>query len=88
MRAPSRSLTSRNRPEDQSGFRGGSPGVKGLARAASPTRATSHDRYGEPASPALAKSAAPECGQHTEEVLLENGYSWEQIAELKSQEII
>jgi CoA:oxalate CoA-transferase len=39
-------------------------------------------------TPAQSKSSAPECGQHTEEVLLENGYSWEQIAELKSQEII
>jgi crotonobetainyl-CoA:carnitine CoA-transferase CaiB-like acyl-CoA transferase len=28
---------------------------------------------------------APEHGQHTEEVLLECGYSWEQISELKSQ---
>ena len=39
-------------------------------------------------TPAQPRSAAPECGQHTEEVLLENGYTWEQIAELKSQELI
>lgn len=29
------------------------------------------------------RMAAPEIGQHTEEVLLECGYTWEQIAELK-----
>ncbi|HUI25193.1 MAG TPA: CoA transferase [Candidatus Kryptonia bacterium] len=29
--------------------------------------------------------AAPEVGQHTEEVLLELGYTWEQVAELKEQ---
>ncbi len=29
--------------------------------------------------------AAPEVGQHTEEVLLEHGYTWERIAELKEQ---
>ncbi len=39
-------------------------------------------------TPAKPKSSAPECGQHTEEVLLENGYTWEQIADLKSQDII
>ena len=26
---------------------------------------------------------APECGQHTEELLLENGYSWDQIIAMK-----
>ncbi|MFC1533702.1 CaiB/BaiF CoA transferase family protein [Thermodesulfobacteriota bacterium] len=39
-------------------------------------------------TPAKIKSPAPECGQHTEEVLLEFGYSWEQITELKDQEVI
>ena len=29
--------------------------------------------------------AAPEVGQHTEEVLLEHGYTWDRIAELKEQ---
>src|SRR5262249_51218978 len=28
---------------------------------------------------------APESGEHTEEVLLEAGYSWEQISELKQK---
>jgi crotonobetainyl-CoA:carnitine CoA-transferase CaiB-like acyl-CoA transferase len=32
------------------------------------------------------RSAAPEFGQHTEEVLLEvAGYTWEEIARLKDQ---
>jgi len=31
------------------------------------------------------RAAAPEVGQHTEEVLLEHGYTWERIAELKEQ---
>ncbi|MFC1920525.1 CaiB/BaiF CoA transferase family protein [Chloroflexota bacterium] len=39
-------------------------------------------------TPACVKSPAPEHGQHTEEVLLENGYSWEEITELKNEEII
>ena len=39
-------------------------------------------------TPACVKSPAPEVGQHTEEVLLEHGYSWEDIARLKEEEII
>ena len=31
-----------------------------------------------------ARKAAPEAGQHTEEVLLEMGYSWEDIDELRT----
>jgi len=31
---------------------------------------------------------APEHGQHTEEVLLETGYSWEEIAELRDNKVI
>ena len=29
-----------------------------------------------------------ELGQHTEEVLLEIGYDWEQLAQLKEQKVI
>jgi crotonobetainyl-CoA:carnitine CoA-transferase CaiB-like acyl-CoA transferase len=31
---------------------------------------------------------APELGQHTEEVLLELGYSWEDIVKLREEEVI
>ncbi len=31
---------------------------------------------------------APELGQHTEDILLELGYSWEDIAQLKDQEVV
>jgi len=31
---------------------------------------------------------APEHGQHTEEVLLETGYTWEEIAELREKKAI
>jgi crotonobetainyl-CoA:carnitine CoA-transferase CaiB-like acyl-CoA transferase len=31
---------------------------------------------------------APEFGQHTEEVLLELGYTWEQIGQLKEKKVI
>lgn len=40
------------------------------------------------ATPAEIKSHAPELGQHTEEVLLEIGYSWEDIARLRDEEVI
>ncbi len=36
-------------------------------------------------TPATIRHGAPELGQHTEEVLLENGYSWEDIAALKEK---
>ena len=39
-------------------------------------------------TPAAIRSGAPELGQHTEEVLLEIGYTWDDIAELKEQEVI
>lgn len=39
-------------------------------------------------NPASIKSPAPEIGQHSEEVLLELGYSWEDIAGLKEQKVI
>jgi crotonobetainyl-CoA:carnitine CoA-transferase CaiB-like acyl-CoA transferase len=31
---------------------------------------------------------APELGQHTEEILLDLGYSWEEIAKLKDEQVI
>jgi len=34
-------------------------------------------------TPGAVRSAAPETGQHTEEVLLEAGYSWDDLADLK-----
>ena len=36
------------------------------------------------ATPSRASGVAPELGQHTEEVLLELGYTWEDIAELRA----
>jgi len=39
-------------------------------------------------TPAQTKTAAPEVGQHTEEVLLAAGYSWEEMAKLKEQRVI
>lgn len=34
------------------------------------------------------RRAAPEFGEHTEEVLLEIGYTWEDISKLKEEEVI
>ncbi|MFC2021896.1 CaiB/BaiF CoA transferase family protein [Chloroflexota bacterium] len=39
-------------------------------------------------TPATMRMAAPEFGQHTEEILLEYGYTWEDIAQLKEQGVI
>ena len=39
-------------------------------------------------TPATLRMSAPEFGQHTEEVLLELGYTWEDIVQLKEQRII
>jgi len=39
-------------------------------------------------TPAQTLTAAPEVGQHTEEVLLAAGYSWEEMAKLKEQKVI
>jgi len=39
-------------------------------------------------TPATIRTPGPEFGQHTEEVLLELGYTWENIALLKEQSII
>ncbi|MGH7898218.1 MAG: CaiB/BaiF CoA transferase family protein [Candidatus Binatia bacterium] len=37
------------------------------------------------ATPPAIRRAAPELGEHTEEVLLENGYSWEDLAALREK---
>jgi crotonobetainyl-CoA:carnitine CoA-transferase CaiB-like acyl-CoA transferase len=37
------------------------------------------------ATPARIRHAAPELGEHTEEVLLEHGYTWDDIAALKEK---
>lgn len=39
-------------------------------------------------NPAEVKAPAPELGQHTEEILLEMGYTWEDIAHLKAKNVI
>jgi crotonobetainyl-CoA:carnitine CoA-transferase CaiB-like acyl-CoA transferase len=39
-------------------------------------------------TPARIRMPAPEMGQHTEEVLLENGYSWDDISRFKDESII
>jgi crotonobetainyl-CoA:carnitine CoA-transferase CaiB-like acyl-CoA transferase len=39
-------------------------------------------------TPLTIRSGAPEFSQHTEEVLLELGYSWEDIISFKDQNVI
>ena len=39
-------------------------------------------------SPMRPPSAAPELGQHTEEVLVELGYSWDDISQFKEKGVI
>jgi len=39
-------------------------------------------------NPASIKTAAPEVGQHTEEILLDLGYSWDDLAQLKEEGVI
>jgi crotonobetainyl-CoA:carnitine CoA-transferase CaiB-like acyl-CoA transferase len=39
-------------------------------------------------NPVSIKGPAPEIGQHTEEILLELGYTWDDIAQLKEQGVI
>jgi len=41
-----------------------------------------------PPSFQLVRKPAPEFGQHTEEILLEYGYTWEDITQFKEQGII
>jgi len=40
------------------------------------------------ATPGTIRSPAPEFGQHTEEVLLQAGFTWEEIGELRNQGVI
>jgi crotonobetainyl-CoA:carnitine CoA-transferase CaiB-like acyl-CoA transferase len=40
------------------------------------------------ATPATIRHGAPELGEHTEEVLLANGYSWEDIATLREKGVL
>jgi formyl-CoA transferase len=39
-------------------------------------------------TPGTIRTAAPELGQHTEEVLLEIGYDWDEIVEMKNENVI
>ena len=39
-------------------------------------------------TPSVASAEAPELGQHTEEILLELGYNWEEISELRETSAI
>ena len=39
-------------------------------------------------TPAEAQGAPPELGQHTEDVLLELGYSWEEITQMRDEQVI
>ena len=39
-------------------------------------------------TPGAIRSTAPEYGQHTEEVLLEFGYDWDDIIKLKEEQVI
>jgi len=40
------------------------------------------------ATPVQLRMPAPEFGQHTEEILLDAGYSWEEIIQFKDQEVV
>jgi len=40
------------------------------------------------ASPGAVRTTAPELGQHTEEVLIELGYGWDEIASLREERVI
>ena len=47
---------------------------------------TAPGRFGE--TPVGPRTAAPELGQHTEQVLLEIGYTWDDIVRFKEQQVI
>ena len=40
------------------------------------------------ATPGAIRSPAPELGQHTEEVLLELGYGWDEMTSLREAQVI
>jgi len=39
-------------------------------------------------TPCSIRREAPEFGQHTEEILLEMGYTWDDIIQLKDEDVI
>ncbi len=39
-------------------------------------------------NPASVRTTAPDLGQHTEEILIDLGYSWDDITQLKGQKVI
>ena len=39
-------------------------------------------------TPASIRKCGPQLGQHTEEILLEAGYTWDDLAGMKSQGVI
>lgn len=39
-------------------------------------------------TPGTIRTLAPELGQHTEEILLETGYSWDELSKLKEEKVI
>ena len=39
-------------------------------------------------TPGSMRKVCPKLGQHTEEVLLENGYTWDDMVKLKEQKVI
>ena len=55
-------------------------GMEGMEVVANPVRLSK--------TPATIRTPAPECGQHTEEALLEFGYTWGEIGQFKQLGII
>ncbi len=39
-------------------------------------------------TPLSTQTPPPELGQHTEDILLESGYTWEEIAQLREKEVV